>query len=123
MTIRASDTLVEILRAFHRNADKPEAVIVGLEVQAGKREQRIGKLQTEAVALRGIANHLRSLFEETGSTEKSSGKTLAPASPPESSGIRPEGMEAIRQIMKHGSIWTSNQLLDEMKRRGWESKE
>jgi hypothetical protein len=122
MELQARRTLVEALRS---NPENPEAVIADFELKAEEREKKAGKLQAEASALKGIAENMRALVsgnpapEPKGSTEEEP----TPAPTPDSNGVRPEGMEAIRRIMKSGGVWTGGQLLEEMKRRGWESKE
>ncbi len=114
------DALNEALRVLHTNPGNPGAVIADFESQAARRERQIERLQGEALALREIANGMRTLLGEA--PQGNSGEEGATATPPRSSGMRPEGMEAVRRIMSDGGIWTAAQLLAEMKKRGWESR-
>jgi hypothetical protein len=36
-------------------------------------------------------------------------------------GRPPQGAEAIRLVMKDGGVWTSRMMLEELRRRDWES--
>jgi len=108
----AHHTLTEALEAIRANSENPRAAIADFEAKAER-------LQAEANALRQIANGMRGLLGEPPAEVSSAG---AQASGPPVDRTRPEGMEAIRRIMKDGGVWTSRQLLDEMKKRGWESK-
>jgi hypothetical protein len=125
MELQARDALTKALEGLHRNPENPEAVIAGFETQAFQREEQSEKLQAEAIALRDIAQGMRTLLG--GQKAPQSEPDEAPAPPATSSqqanGVRPEGMEAVRRIMSQGGVWTGGQILEEMKRRGWESKE
>lgn len=126
MTNPARGKLTEAIKALQSNPEHPEAVIADFEAQAEEREQKIEKLEAEKNALRLIVSGMRTLLgEPTSASQDTTAEAPATSAPaaPQSSEIRPEGMEAIRQIMKPGGVWTGGQLLDEMKRRGWESKE
>lgn len=120
MATQARQTLTEALKALQRNPGNPEAVIASFEAKAAEREREIDKLMAEMGALRQIVNGMRTLLGEQAAPERSPEPTSAA---PESNGIRPEGMEAVRRIMKDGGVWTGKQILEEMKRRGWESRE
>lgn len=36
------------------------------------------------------------------------------------SGLRPQGVEAIRLVMREGGVWTPRTMCEELKRRDWE---
>jgi hypothetical protein len=128
MEFQARATLIEALKALHSNPENPEAVIHDFDARAEERELQIVKLQAEANALRGIADNMRALVGNTASAPLFSAEGVeksppaAGAAPSEARDLRPEGMEAVRRIMKQGGVWTAGGLLAEMKKRGWESK-
>lgn len=123
METQSRQTLTEALKALQSNPENPEAVLSDFETQIARREQKISKLRAEATALREIVNGMRGLL---GQPAMPGGATAATASSqpsrPAAPDLRPEGMEAVRRIMKEGGVWTATQVLEEMKRRGWESK-
>jgi hypothetical protein len=115
VTANSRETLEKALEALRANPESPEAAIADVETQALGREREASKLNAQAKALRDIANGIRTLSGQ------------APVSPTPANGpdlSRPEGMEAVRRIMKEeGGVWNARQLLAEMRKRGWESKE
>ncbi|HET9197624.1 MAG TPA: hypothetical protein VFN92_05130 [Solirubrobacterales bacterium] len=115
MAANSRETLEKALEALRKNPESPEAAIADVEGQALSREREASKLNAQAKALRDIANGIRTLSGQPPiSTAKANGPDLS----------RPEGMEAVRRIMKEeGGVWNARQLLAEMKKRGWESKE
>lgn len=115
MSANSRDTLKKALEALGENPESPEAAIADVEAQALDRERAASKLSAEAKALRDIANGIRTLSGQPP-------VSAMPANGPDDR--RPEGMEAVRRIMKEeGGVWNARQLLAEMKKRGWESKD
>jgi hypothetical protein len=112
MSANSRETLEKALEALRDNPESPESAIADVETQALAREREASKLAAQAKALRDIANGIRTLSGQPVSTS------------PASNGVelRPEGMEAVRRIMKEGGVWNAKQLLAEMEKRGWESK-
>jgi hypothetical protein len=123
METQSRQTLTEALKALQSNPENPEAVLSDFEAQIARREQKISKLRSEAVALREIVNGMRGLLGQPAMPDASTAaKAAGPGPPSPTADLRPEGMEAVRRIMKDGGVWTASQVLEEMKRRGWESR-
>jgi hypothetical protein len=114
VTANSKETLEKALEALRANPESPEAAIADVETQALGREREASKLNAQAKALRDIANGIRTL----------SGQPPVSPTPANGPDLSPEGLVAVRRIMKEeGGVWNARQLLAEMKKRGWESKE
>jgi hypothetical protein len=129
METPARQTLIQALKELHSNPEDPEAVIADFEARADERDQQGAKLHAEASAFRGIAQNMRRLLggdaldpEPLAPEPVVAAVTPTPSHQP-SNGHRPEGMEAVRRIMKDGGVWSAGEILAEMQKRGWESKE
>jgi hypothetical protein len=116
------EALSKALKALQDNPDHPEAAIKGFEDEALE-------LRIRAEALEQIANGIRGLMGKPVPTRMSASisQASAPAFPQPSPAPptgTPEGMEAVRRIMRgSGQAWTVREVFEEMKKRGWESKD
>jgi len=105
-----------VIEALQESQNDPDAAIRKLASEADERE-------AEAEALRGVAQAIRLL---TG------GVTNAPDPRREAVDSArqrlddkmdpPQGMEAVRRVMKAGGVWTGRTMLEELQKRGWEPK-
>lgn len=121
MSDSGREALSKALKALQDNPENPEAAIKGFEDEATE-------LRIRADSLDQIANGIRGLIGMAVPARALTPLTQTPPpiipqpSPTPPSGV-PEGMEAVRRIMREGGTWTVASIFEEMKKREWESKE
>jgi hypothetical protein len=107
-----------VIKALEESQNDPDAAIRKLRAESEERE-------AEAEALRGVAQAIRLITEGVENAPQNAGRRReladANAGPDDESGP-PQGMDAVRRVMKEGGVWTGRAMLDELTKRGWEPK-
>jgi len=107
-----------VIEALQESQNDPDAAIRKLAAEADERE-------AEAEALRGVASAIRLITEGVANAPVNAGRRreLVDANGgPDDESAPPQGMEAVRRVMKEGGVWTGRSMLDELTKRGWEPK-
>jgi hypothetical protein len=115
METNPGTALDKALTALRSNPSDPEAVIADFEARADS-------LDAEAKALRQIASGMRTLAGKPPKADAQPTQYTPLVAGPPQAPMRPEGMEAVRRIMKDGGVWSARSVLVELKKHGWESK-
>lgn len=111
-----------VIKALEDSQNDPDAAIQSL---TGEAEEREG----EAEALRQVANAIRLLTGDGSAVavHQAIRQEPAAAGDPATADQAPDqplkGMQAVRQVMRAGGVWTGRAMLEELTKRGWEPKD
>jgi hypothetical protein len=108
--------IAQIIKTLKASKNDPAAAIKKVEQEADDRER-------EAAALRGLAKTIRLLPDVDLPEPEPATPEPAPASPPDNGrDAVPQGIDAVRRVMREGGVWNAKDMLAELTRRGWEPK-
>lgn len=100
----------EIIERLKRG-EAPEKILAGLEHEASEHEADADDSMLKAHEIRKRVAAMRVLM---GISDDRRGLTT---------GEVPVGIEAARRVMREGGVWTVASLLNELQKRGWDSKD
>ena len=97
----AHPTIPRVIKALQESEDDPASAVKGIEAEAARHEAEAKALRQAVVAIQLLTGQNR---------------VVEPSDDP------PQGMEAIRRVMRKGGVFTARTMLEELEKLGWEPK-
>jgi hypothetical protein len=111
--------IADVIKTLKESQNDPDAAYRRLSRQAEERENEAQALRAMAAAI----DLLRPSVERQLPPSHLKAEQVHTTPLADGDDTRPVGIDAVRRVMREGGIWSAKDVLEELKRRGWEPRD